>query len=105
MILAKETNNSNEIHAELTEFLLHILKEEKPFLNDLNDYYVIEEMFTKIHAHLIERQENSSRLLARFQARNNSVRGKLHILNVVYMALVIFFFFRFRFSMTLPSNP
>lgn len=74
MILAKETNNSKEIHAELTECLLHILSDEKPLFDDLNDYYVVKEMCNKINSYLIGKCENTSRFLTRFQTRNNSVR-------------------------------
>lgn len=80
MILEKETNNSKEIHAELTECVLHTLSDEKPLLNDLNDYYVVKEMFNKIHSNLLEKSENTSRLLARFQKRNDSVRNLLCII-------------------------
>lgn len=74
MILAKNTNNSEEIHVELMACLLHVLDDEKSLINDLNDYYVVNEMFKKINRHLVG--ENLSRLLARFQARNSSVRQK-----------------------------
>lgn len=74
MILAKESNNSKEIHAELTESMLHMLSDEKPFFNNLNDYYVVKEMCNKINANLLGKSENTSRLLARFQKCNDSVR-------------------------------
>lgn len=74
MILAKETNNLKEIHAELTESVLHILGDEKPFFNDLNDYYVMKEMCCKINSNLMGKNENTSRLLTRFQKRSDSVR-------------------------------
>lgn len=74
MILVKEANNASEIHVELSECLLHILSDEKPLLNDLNDYYVMKEMFSKINSHLIGKRENASRLLTRFQTTNHSVR-------------------------------
>lgn len=78
-ILAKETNNSKEIRAELTECVLHILGDEKPFLNDLNDYYVVKEMLSMINSNLLGKSENISRLLARFQKRNDSVRKSANI--------------------------
>lgn len=74
MILAKESNNSKEICAELTECLLHLLADEKPFLKNLNDYYVVKEMCNKIDGNLLGKTENASRLLVRFQKCNDSVR-------------------------------
>lgn len=70
MILDKEANNSKEIHAELIECLLHILCDEKPLFSDLNDYYVVKEICSKISSHLI-----GKRFLARLQTRNDSVRN------------------------------
>lgn len=74
MILAKESNNSKEIHAELTESMLHMLGDEKPFFKNLNDYYVVREMCNQIHGNLLGKTENTSRLMARFQKCNDSVR-------------------------------
>lgn len=73
MILTKETDNSKEIHVELTECILHLLNDQKSLINNINDYAVMNEMCARIRSYLIDQKGSASRLLARLERRSNSV--------------------------------
>lgn len=77
LVLTKEMTNSKEIHAELTECLLHLLSDKMPLIIDSNDYFVMKEMFLKIRPCLIGQRTNLTRLLARLQRSGNSVSQKI----------------------------
>lgn len=73
MVLSKETNNSREIQPEPAECLLHMLNDGKTLINNSNDHFVVNEMFTRIRPRLLDQRANSSRYLLRLLKRGDFV--------------------------------
>lgn len=73
LVLTKEMTNSKEIHTELTECLLHLLSDKKSLIIDSNDYFVMNEMFSKIRPCIIGQRANLSRFLTRLRNCGNYV--------------------------------
>lgn len=74
IILVKEITNLKDIQTELTECLLNQLNNSKmPLMVNLNDFFVVNEIFSKIRACTIGENSNLPRFVMRLTNQGSQV--------------------------------